>query len=79
MPIYLLDDTLKIDIFYDGDDQPHDDNICVSIIETCPPGEKLFRVGETNIFLTPAQARELCKALSSAAQISEADSHSKEE
>ncbi len=79
MPINLLENTLKIDVFYECDDHKHDDNICVSIVETCPPGEKLFRVGETNIFLTPDQARELGEALLTAAQHSEDDSPGKEQ
>jgi len=71
MTIALLDGTLQIDIFYDCEDQDLEDNICVSIIERCPPAERLLRAGETNIFLTPEQAQELGQALLQAADRSE--------
>lgn len=67
MTIYLLDKTLQLDIFYDCDNQDLEDNICVSIIERCPPQERLLRAGETHIFLTPDQARQLGEALLQAA------------
>ena len=71
MTIELLDGTLQIEIFYDCEDQDLEDNICVSVVERCPPAERLLRVGQTNIFLTPDQARELGQALLAAAQSSE--------
>jgi hypothetical protein len=71
MTIYLLDKTLQIDIFYEHADQDLEDNICVSIIESCPPQERLFQAGETHIFLTPDQARQLGEAFLAAAQHSE--------
>ena len=71
MTIALLDGTLQIDIFYDCEHQDLEDNICVSIIERCPPAERLLRAGETNIFLTPEQAQELGRALLQAADRSE--------
>jgi hypothetical protein len=72
MTIYLLDKTLQIDIFFECADQDLEDNICVSIIECCPPQERLLRSGETHIFLTPDQARQLGEALLQAAQHSRA-------
>jgi hypothetical protein len=63
MTIYLLDKTLQIDIFYDCEDKDLEDNICVSIIERCPPKERLLQAGETHIFLTPGQAQQLGEAL----------------
>lgn len=71
MTIYLLDKTIQIDIFYDCEDQDLEDNICVSIIERCPPPERLLRAGETHIFLTPDQARQLGEALLGAASYSD--------
>ena len=63
MSIFLLDNTLQIDIFYDCDNHDLEDNICVAIIERCPPQERLLRAGETHIFLTADQARQLAEAL----------------
>jgi hypothetical protein len=73
MTIYLLDGTLQIDIFFECEDQDFDDNICISIIERCPPNERLLRAGHTNIFLTPQQARALGEALIKSAANSEAN------
>jgi hypothetical protein len=71
MPILLLDDSLSVDVFYDQFDCAFDDNICVSLIEDCPEEEKIFRVEETDIYLTPTQARDLAGALLRAAEASE--------
>lgn len=67
MSILILDDTLKIKIFFDKTDCEYDDNICISILEDCPEDEKLFLHDETNIYLTPEQARRLANALLTAA------------
>lgn len=61
--ILLLDESLRVRIYYDCDDCDYDDNICVSIIEDCPEDEKIFIAGETNLYLTPGQAKELAMAL----------------
>jgi hypothetical protein len=71
MTIYLLDGTLQIDIFFECEDHDLEDNICISIIERCPPNERLLRAGQTNIFLTPQQARTLGEALINSAANSE--------
>lgn len=73
MTIELLDRTLQIEIFYDCEDEDLEDNICVSIVECCPPAERLLRAGKTNIFLTSDQARALGTALLAAAERSEDD------
>lgn len=73
MTIYLLDKTLQIEIFYENEDQDLDDNICVKIIERCPPSEKIMRMGETHLFLTVEQARQLGETLLKAARHSEWD------
>ncbi len=66
MAIHLLENTLKVDIYYDETDCGFDDNICVSIIEDCPEEEKIFRAVETNMYLTPEQATQLIQALTAA-------------
>jgi len=71
MSIRLLEGTLQIDIFYECEDQDLDDNICVSIQERCPEEERLLRAGETHIYLTPDEARELGEALLMAANHSD--------
>lgn len=63
MTIFLLDGTIEIEIFFECADHDLEDNICVKIFEKCPPAERLLRAGETNIFLTSDQARELGTAL----------------
>lgn len=73
MPIHLLDDTLHIEIFYECEDHDLEDNICISILETCPPAEQLFRAGETYVYLTPAEVRQLGEALLAAANHSESN------
>lgn len=74
MTIYLLDQTLHIDIFFERADHDLEDNICMSIIEICPPQERIMRKGETHLFLTADQARQLGEALLEAAEQSHADS-----
>ena len=71
MTIYLLEGTLQVDIFYECEDQDLEDNVCIRVIESCPPSEKLFRAGQTHIFLTPEQASELGNALLQTARNSE--------
>jgi hypothetical protein len=71
MSVYLLDKTLQIDITYECDDLDLEDNICISVIERCPPSEKLLRAGQTHFFLTPTEARVLGEALLEAADLSD--------
>lgn len=70
MAIYLLDNTLRVDICYDEEDCTYSDNIHVRINEECPFDEKILLADETNIFLTPQQALLLADALRKAAQAS---------
>lgn len=72
MTIHLLDKTLQIEIFYECEDQDLEDNVCLTVVETCPPGEKILRAGETHLFLTPNEARALGEALLIAANRSDA-------
>ena len=68
MSIYLLDKTLQVDISIECEDLELEDTICISVIESCPPAEKLMRVGQTHLFLTPDEARILGEALLEAAE-----------
>lgn len=63
MSISLLDGSLKVDVFYESKDSQFEDHICVRIVENCPEEEKIFYAGETNIYLTQEQARQISKAL----------------
>jgi len=77
MSIYLLDNTLQIDVFYDCEDSDLEDNICLKIIERCPPNERLMRSGETHVYLTPAQAQQFGNVLLEAAKHSLEDNEEK--
>ncbi len=68
MPLSLLDESLKVDIFFEEPDCEFDDNICISFVETCPDEEKVFIHDETNIFLTPEQAEKFADELLQAAK-----------
>ena len=74
MVIKLLDDTLYVTIKYCPEDIDYEDNIYMSIREVCPDEERLFRADETNIALTPVQAKKLGLALLKAVDLSMADS-----
>jgi len=65
-PILLLDETLKMEIFFDCNDCDLEDNICVRISESCPEEEKIFRHDESNIYLTVEQANAILVALQKA-------------
>jgi hypothetical protein len=66
MNIWLLDESLCVNVFYDGTDRAYADNICISFMESCPREEKIFKADETNIYLTPEQANLLALALNGA-------------
>jgi hypothetical protein len=73
MEIIILDDSLKIDIYYERQDADFTDNICISFDEDCPDEERIFRANVTNIYLTCEEARKLALALYNAAEISARD------
>jgi hypothetical protein len=79
MAIFLLDGTMKVEIFFDDRDVEFTDNICVSFVEDCPDEEKVFYAGETNLYLTPEQACQLAAALQAAARQSKAGCSTDEE
>ncbi len=68
--ISLLDNSLRVRVYYECEDCDYEDNICISFVEECPEDEKIFLAGETNIYLTPDQAKELAMALVHAANAS---------
>lgn len=69
MFVFLLDNSLKVEVYCEELDSEFEDNICVSIVETCPDDEKIFRAGETNIYLTPKQAEQFGTLLVRAAKL----------
>ncbi len=71
MSLYLLDDSLSVDVYYEQCDDQFSDNICIHFVESCPEDEKVFLGDETNIYLTPDQARWLAEMLLAAASSSD--------
>ena len=61
--ITLLQDSLKVDVYFEQSDSDFDDDICLSFMEKCPDEEKLFRFDETNIFMTAQEACQLITEL----------------
>lgn len=70
MAIELLNGSLKIDVYFDKNDKEYDDNICVCLKEYGPEDEKILYAGETDIFITPDEARKLAEMLITAAESS---------
>jgi len=64
----LLDKSLEVSIYFEPSDSEYDDNICICFEEFCQEEEKIFKAGETNIFLTPDQANQLALALIAASK-----------
>lgn len=71
MSLYLLDDSLSVDVYYEPSDNQFSDNICIHFCESCPEEEKVFMADEVNLYLTPDQAREFAEFLLAAADASE--------
>lgn len=74
MAVRLLDGSLVVEICYDEADSAYEDNICLTLYETCPDEEKIMIHDETHVFITSAQARMLAAFLSKAAGQSKAAS-----
>ena len=68
MAIELLNGSLRIEVYFDKDDKEYDDNICVCLKESGPEDEKILYAGETDIFITPDEARRLAEMLLAAAE-----------
>lgn len=75
MLVEILNGSLQINIRYEHTDSTYDDNVCLCFKEPCHDDEKLFRANETNLFLTPKEARTLAKALLAVAEQSDFASH----
>lgn len=73
--IPLLDESLQLEIFYEGSDCDLDDNICVRITESCLEEEKIFVHDESNLYLTADQANAIIAALQKA--VEKSTSHKK--
>ncbi|MCP4425188.1 MAG: hypothetical protein GY803_11895 [Chloroflexi bacterium] len=69
MFVFLLDNSVRVEVFCEELDNEFEDNICVSFVEKCPDEEKVFRADETNIYLTPEQAERFGNLLIDAAKI----------
>ena len=69
-PVYLLDDTLAVCVFYERSDRDLEDNICLVVTESCPEDEKIFKHDESHLYLTHSQAENLAYALLDAVKIS---------
>lgn len=54
--ITLLDGSLKLSIFFEESDRDYEDDICLCFREDCPEDEKLFKVDEVRMYITPEQA-----------------------
>lgn len=63
MTIHLLDNTLKLNIYFEETDRDFEDDICLSFFEDSVEEERIFKVEETNIFITPDQACLIVLAL----------------
>lgn len=72
MTTFLLDGSLKVEIYFEQTDSDYADNICLCLQEDCPDDEKILIADETNIYLTTKEARALALALNQAAEISAA-------
>ncbi|MHB0924615.1 MAG: hypothetical protein ACYC3H_11715 [Bellilinea sp.] len=71
MFLYLLDDSLSVNVYYESSDNQFSDNICIHFWESCPEEEKVFLGDETHLYLTPHQARQLAGLLLAAADASD--------
>jgi hypothetical protein len=69
MELLLLDESLRLRVFFEEPDCDFNDNICISIEEDCPENEKLLIHDQTNIYITPEQAEAFSQALLKAARM----------
>ncbi|PKO06054.1 MAG: hypothetical protein CVU41_08045 [Chloroflexi bacterium HGW-Chloroflexi-3] len=75
MEIKLLGGELIVNICFENSDKEFDDNICLSFFEPCLDDTRIFRASETNLYITPQEARELAGILLKAAEASDLSSH----
>ena len=76
MEFELLGGELIVKICYENLDKEYDDNVCLIFNEPCLDETRIFRAAETNLFITPQEARKLAEMLLAAAEAS--DRHSKD-
>ena len=69
-PVYLLDDSLSVEVFFAPEDGDLEDNICLKICESCKEEEKVFIHDESQLFLTREQAQAIADALLAAVKLS---------
>lgn len=74
MEIKLIGGELLVNINFEKSDRIFDDNICLCFQEPCKEETKLFRAKETNIYITPTEARTLASTLMQAAEASDLSS-----
>ena len=67
-PILLLDESLKVEVFYACEDHDLEDNICLKLTEDCAESERLLRNEESHLYLTAPQARAFAEALLAAVE-----------
>ena len=72
--ITLLDNSLKLTIYYDDTDSEFEDNICLNFQEDCPEAERLFRIEDTSFYVTAEQAALIVLGLSRALEIARLNS-----
>jgi hypothetical protein len=70
-----LGGELIVNICFENSDKEFDDNICLSFFEPCLDDTRIFRASETNLYITPQEARELAEILLKAAEASDLSSH----
>lgn len=75
MEIKLLGGELIINICFENSDKEFDDNICLKFHEPCIDDARIFRASETNLYITPQEARDLAEILLKAAEASDLSSH----
>ena len=68
MAVKLMNGSLQVEVFFDQKDKHYEDNICICIREESPDDEKVLYADETNLFITPEEARQLGQLLLDAAE-----------
>ncbi len=63
MAVKILDNTLTFEAFIDHEDAGFEDDVCLRFTETCPEEEKVFYAGESNLYVTREQARQIAKEI----------------
>ena len=70
MALELMNGSMTVEIFYDQRDKDYEDNICICLKESGPEDERVLYADETNLYITPEDARELADLLMKAADLS---------